>query len=371
MAKNYYDVLGVSKTATNDEIKKAFRTLAHKHHPDKEGGNEAKFKEVAEAYGVLSDQKKREDYDRFGSVGNGFGGGAGQAGGQSWEDIFRQAGGQRGGGVEYDFGDLGDIFGNVGDIFGFGGGRSNSAKNKKGKDLQIAIEISLAESFRGVKKDIRLSKNIKCHHCSGNGAEPGSKIITCSTCKGSGQVVKQQQTFFGVFQTASICDHCHGEGQSPEKVCHECKGKGVIKGEERMELNIPAGVADGDNLSMRGEGEAGQVGRPAGDLYIQVRVLPDKKFKREVNHLYTTVNINYSQAVLGDKITVEGLDGSYNLKIPAGTVSGGIFTIDGKGFKSLNSYSKGDLKVEVKINVPSSLSREQKKAIEALSEVGM
>lgn len=373
MAKNFYEILGVSKTASADEIKKAFRTLAHKYHPDKDGGDEAKFKEVAEAYGVLSDQNKRAQYDQFGSAaGAGFGGGQG-ASGQSWEDIFRQAGWQNGQGsrVEYDYGDLGDIFGNMGDIFGFGGGRGGSVKNKKGHDLQIAIEISLSESFHGVTKEIRLNKNIKCQRCEGKGAEPDSKIVTCSVCKGSGQVVKQQQTFFGVFQTASVCDHCAGQGQSPEKPCKDCKGKGVVKGEKKIELNIPAGVANGDTLSMRGEGEAGQLGHQAGDLFIQLRVQPDKHYKREGNHLYTTAVINYSQAVLGAKIKVKGFDGDHTVKIPAATVSGAIFTVDGKGFKSLNSYGKGDLKVEVKIDVPKELNKEQKKAIEALSDVGL
>lgn len=370
MAKNYYDILGVSKTATADEIKKAFRTLAHKYHPDKDGGDESKFKEVAEAYGVLSDQKKRAEYDQFGSMGGaGFGGGAS---GQSWEDIFRQAGWQngQGGRVEYDFGDLGDIFGNMGDIFGFGS-RGGSSKNRKGNDLQIAIEISLSESFHGVIKKIKLSKNIKCHRCSGKGAEPDSKIVTCSICKGSGQVVKQQQTFFGVFQTASVCDHCAGQGQSPEKPCKDCKGKGVIRGEQSLELNIPAGVANGDTLSMRGEGEVGQLGSQAGDLYIQVRVSPDKHFRREGNDLYTSATISYSQAVLGDKIKVEGMDGEHAIKIPSGTIHGAIFSVDGKGFKSLNSYGKGDLKVEIKIAVPKDINREQKKAVEALNDVGL
>lgn len=374
MAGNYYDILGVAKNASADEIKKAFRVLAHKYHPDKEGGNEAKFKEVAEAYSVLSDTKKRSDYDQFGTAGAGFGSGGG-ASGASWEDIFRQGGFQNGQGgynVQYDFNDLGDIFGNMGDIFGFGGGRSSSVKKQKGSDLQIAIDITLAESFLGVTKNVKLNKNIKCKKCDGKGADTGSKIITCSTCNGSGQVVKQQQTFFGIFQTASLCDRCHGSGRYPEKPCHDCKGVGVTKGDKLIEMNIPAGVATGDVLSMTGEGNAGQYEQKSGDLYIQVNVMADKKFRRQGNDLYTTVTINYSQAVLGDKIKIISIDDAdYSLKIPAGTVSGTIFTIDNKGFKSLKSGGRGDFKIEVKINIPKDLSREQKKVLESLQEVGL
>lgn len=375
MAGNYYDILGVSKNASADEIKKAFRTLAHKYHPDKQGGNEAKFKEVAEAYSVLSDEKKRSDYDRFGSVGAGFGGGSNQGGGASWEDIFRQGGfqnGQAGYNVQYDFSDLGDIFGNMGDIFGFGGGRSSSAKKQKGSDLQIALDISLVESYLGVSKNIKLNKSVKCSKCQGSGAESGTKIITCPNCHGSGQVVRQQQTFFGVFQTASVCDRCHGSGSYPEKNCHNCKGTGAVKDDQLLEINIPAGVASGDVLSMTGEGNAGQPGQKSGDLYIQVNVNPDKYFRRQGNDLYTSIEINYSQAVLGDKIKVLNIDDSdHSLKIPAGTVSGTIFTIDNKGFKSLKSGGRGDFKIEVKIKIPKDLSREQKKVVESLQAVDL
>lgn len=362
MGKDYYEILGVKKGATNDEIKTAFRKLAHKYHPDKEGGDEAKFKEINEAYQVLGNEKKRQQYDQFGST---FDQQGGFGGNMNWEDFMRQARGGFGGGNMggFDFGgiDLGDIFG---DIFGFGGGGRRAERKARGQDIQVDMTISLAEASTGVKKEIELFKNIKCPHCHGELAEPGTKVETCSTCKGQGQVIKVQRTFIGNIQTSAICPDCQGLGKKINELCHECRGQGVVKEKEKLEINIPAGIEDGVAIRYSGKGQAGAKGATAGDLYVRVRVQTDKRFERRGDDLITKKKISFVQATLGDKIEVETLEGLVDLKIPAGTQPGTRFRLKNKGMTRFERRDQGDLYVEVDVEIPTRISRAQRKALE-------
>ncbi len=372
MAKDYYNILGVSKDASPEDIKKAYRKMAHQYHPDKAGGDEAKFKEINEAYQVLGNEEKRQQYDRYGqtfeqaSRQGGFGGGTG---GFSWEDISRgTSGGPFGGGfgrqnVEFDFGDLGDIFG---DFFGFGrsSGSRRSRRARRGTDIQTEMEIDFREAVFGAEKIVELYKNIVCASCSGNGAEPGTKIETCKTCGGSGQVARVQQTILGTFQSVGVCPDCQGEGKKASKKCKACGGQGRFKATEKIKVKIPAGINEGETIRLAGKGEAGQRGAAAGDLYITMRVKPDEEFKREGDDILTEVNISFPQAALGDKIFVKTLDGEVILKIPAGTQSGKVFKLSGKGVPHLRSRGRGDHLVTVNVVTPTNLSRRQKELLE-------
>ncbi len=362
MAKDYYELLGVSKNATQDEIKKAFRKLAHEHHPDKESGNESKFKEINEAYQTLSNEQKRKQYDTFGSTGPGAGGFNYQDFARSQGGPFGGFGGQQQGGASFDFGnmeDLGDIFGSFFDFGGSRGGRRQS----RGEDLEIEIRIDFEEAVFGVEKIVELSKKKVCENCDGDGAEPGSKVSVCETCKGSGQVSKMQQTIFGSIQTRVVCATCGGSGKKIEKKCHVCYGSGIVSGTEKIKITVPPGIENGQSLRLSGKGEAVS-GGPAGDLYIKIHVLPSKKFKREGNIIRTEEHITISQAILGDKIQVETVDGLVNLKIPEGTQSHTEFRLRDKGVPNLNSRGRGDHLVNVIVDVPTRLSRQQKKLIE-------
>jgi len=367
MAKDYYDILGVAKGASQDDVKKAFRKLAHEHHPDKGNGNADKFKEINEAYQTLGDQTKRKQYDTFGS--------AGGQGGFNYQDFARSQGqggspfGQ--GNVNFDFGDLGDI----GDIFGsfFGGGtRAEARQATHGQNIQAEMSISFEESVFGVEKTIDLSKAVSCDHCHGNGAEPGSKINDCKTCSGSGQISKIQQTMLGNFQTQSVCPECRGEGKQYEKKCSKCSGSGVAQGKERIKIKIPAGIESGQSIRLAGKGGAasgGAAGQPrgsAGDLYINVQVQASRKFKRAGDNIVSSHHISFKQAVFGDKIDVETVDGKVKLKIPEGTQSHTEFKLRGKGVPHLRSRGRGDYIVNVIVDVPKNLSRKEKKLIENL-----
>ena len=369
--KDYYDILGVSKSASQDEIKKAFRKMAHQYHPDKAGGDEAKFKEVNEAYQVLSNPEKRQQYDQYGQTfeqaqrQGGFGG-------FSWQDFARQGGAPFGGfrtdNVEFDFGDIGDIFG---DLFGFGG-RSRtrrSRERRKGQDIEISMEIDFMEAVFGAEKIIELNKNIICPHCLGNGAEPGTKIVTCSTCGGSGQVAQTQRTILGTFQTVGICPECHGEGRIASQKCKKCRGEGRTREVERMKVKIPAGVDNGDSIRLAGKGEAGKKGAEAGDLFITFRVRPETEFKREGSDIYTEKEISFSQAALGTKIDINTLDGLVKLKIPSGTQSGKVFRLKDKGVPRLRSSGRGDQFVTVHVATPARLSRREKGLFEELARI--
>lgn len=361
MAKDYYAILGIDKGATHEEIKKAFRKLAHKYHPDKQGGDEAKFKEVNEAYQVLGDETKRKQYDQFGAD---FASQGGFGGGMNWEDFMNATRGQ-GGGFDYG-GDMGDIFG---DLFGFGGGRRGGrAQQRQGRDVQVDVELTFADAAFGVTKDIRLTKNNACDVCSGSGAEPETGTETCADCGGRGQVQQVQRTIFGAMQTVATCSTCGGKGQIPKQKCKHCGGDGVVRSESNYTVKIPAGIDDGQSIRLSGKGEHPGSGGVPGDLYVRVHVKPDARFERDGFDVYSEAHISFSQAVLGDKIDIDTLDGEKKLVIPAGTQSHQQFRLKGHGIMHVNGSGRGDQYVKVIVDVPKSPSRKAKKLIEELKD---
>lgn len=370
MAQDYYNTLGVSKGASDDEIKKAYRKLAHKHHPDKAGGDEKKFKEINEAYQVLSDKSKRAQYDQFGQTFNQAGGGGGQGfGGFDFSGFegFSAQGGPTGG---WDFGGSGfeDIFS---DIFGgnFGGGRRTRAK--AGRDIQVDAEIDFFEMVHGAERNINLYKTVVCENCHGTGGEPDSKEETCPDCNGAGKVKQTSRSFFGVVSQVVICPRCQGKGKTYSKKCHECGGEGRMKADQNIKIKIPAGISDGQTISLSGGGEAGELGAQSGDLLVMVHVKAHPKFKREKNNIISSEEITFSQAVLGDKIEVETINGQVKMKIPAGTQSGDIFRIKGEGVPFLERKGEGDQLVKIIVKIPKHLSREQKDLIDKLKNQGI
>lgn len=370
MANDYYNVLGVNKSASQDEIKSAFRKKAHQYHPDKEGGDVEKFKEINQAYQVLGNEQKRQQYDQFGTTFDGAAGAGGAGGpfggggaGFNWQDFARQAGGQR---VNVDLGDfdLGDIFG---EAFGFGrrSGRQQSGP-QRGADIQTRVTIAFDESVRGVNKTLTLDRTEKCEHCSGNGAEPGTSIKKCSVCNGTGKQMHVQQTPFGNFQTRSTCRQCKGTGNTFEKTCSRCYGNGVVKNVKEIGVGIPAGIDNGETIRITGEGQAGLKGGTSGDLYVEVNVNPSTIFVREGYDVLSKALIDYPTAVLGGKVSIETLEGSIELKIPAGTQTGTIHKLKGHGIEKLHGRGKGDHLVEVEIKTPKQVSRKIKKMLEEL-----
>jgi molecular chaperone DnaJ len=364
MSKDYYKTLGVEKSATQEEIKKAFRKKAHKFHPDKKTGDEAKFKEINEAYQVLGDEAKRQKFDQFGSnfdQQGGFGGGAG------WEDFMSAARGGGGGGVHFDFGgvDLGDMFG---DMFGFGGGRSQSRGKARGRDIQVDIELDFKEAVFGIEKEIKVTKNNECDVCSGKGAEPGSTMKTCSECEGQGQVRRIKQTMLGAMQSVETCNICHGTGNVPEKMCKHCGGDGTVRSESKIMVKIPAGIDNGQSIRLSGKGEYPGTGGVAGDLYIVVHVKESKKFERKGSDVWLDLNVSYPQAVLGEDIEIETLDGKKKFVVPAGTKSHQEFRLRGLGIPRLQRSGKGDMFVRVIIDIPKKVSRKAKKLLKELGE---
>jgi molecular chaperone DnaJ len=374
MAKDFYEILGVSKGASPEEIKKAYRTLAHQHHPDKAGGDEAKFKEINAAYQVLSNPEKRQQYDQFGQTFEQAGRQGGFGGGFSADDFARaQGGGPFGGGfrqqgAEFDFSDLGDVFG---DLFGFGrsGGSRRRTQQQKGSDIEADMTIDFRDSAFGTEKTFELYKQVVCTHCHGNGAEPGSKIETCQTCGGSGQVEQIQRTILGAFRSVGVCPECHGEGKRTSRKCRECRGEGRVKESEKIKVKVPAGIASGETIRLAGKGEAGPRGSSAGDLFLNIKVLPDPEFKREGDNVHSVIEISFPQAALGDKVPVVTLDGEVMLKIPSGTQSGRIFRLQDKGITHLRARGRGDHMVTVIVVTPEHLSRDQKHLIEQLGEL--
>jgi len=360
MSKDYYKTLGVEKGATQEEIKKAFRKMAHKHHPDKPGGDEAKFKEVNEAYQVVGDETKRKQYDQFGAdfqQQGGFGGGAG------WDDFMRSArggGGFQGGNVHFDFGDM------FGDMFGFGGG-GRGRRQHRGSDIQVDVELTFEEAAFGVEKEIKLQKQNDCSVCSGSGAEPGSDVKTCSECGGRGQVARVQQTILGAMQTAVTCPTCHGHGQKAEKTCKHCGGNGVTRSESSYIVKIPGGIDTGGTIRLTGKGESGGAGEQSGDLYVQVHVRPKAGFERREFDIYTSKTITFTQAVLGHKIEIDTLDGKKKLVIPEGTQPGQKFKLKNLGVTRLQRGGRGNQYVTVSVDVPKKLSRKAKKLVEELA----
>ena len=357
MSKDYYKILGVDKGASAEEIKKSFRKLAHQHHPDKTGGDEAKFKEINEAYQVLGDNDKRQKYDQFGSdfeSQGGFGGGAG------WEDFMRQA---RGGGGN--FGDFQFNFGgfDMGDLFGFGGGRQQQSA---GQDIQVDVELSFKDAAFGIEKEINLTKRNACTICHGNGAEPGSEQKTCTNCKGQGQINQMQRTILGSFQTAVVCADCHGSGQKAEKACKHCRGEGALRSDSNLKVKIPAGIDNGEAIRLNGQGEFPGAGGQSGDLYVLVHIKKDANFLRDGFEVYTEATISYPQAVLGATIEVETLDGKKNIVVPEGTASGQRIRLKGYGVPHLRGGGRGDQFVTVTVNIPKKVSRTAKKLLEDL-----
>jgi molecular chaperone DnaJ len=364
MAKNFYDILGVPKSATADEIKRAYRKLAHQYHPDKGSGNEEKFKEVNEAYQVLSSEEKRSQYDQYGQTfeqaqrnGGGFSGGDPFGG-------FGFGGFNQGqGGVEFD---LGDIFG---DLFGTGSERS-ARRRTRGVDLEMELSIAFREAVFGVEKTITVEKQDKCPVCSGSGAQPGSKVITCPKCHGQGQIRTQRRTIFGNIQSSVSCDRCDGSGQVPENPCTECKGSGVKRMQKTLEVRVPAGIDDGQRIRVTGEGEVGYKGSNPGDLYLLIHVLPDKVFTRDGQNIMLEVPISFAQAALGTKIVVPTVDGEVELKVPAGTQSGKVFKLSGKGVPFVGSSRRGDMLVTVLVLVPQKLTKKETELLKKLHEEG-
>lgn len=359
--KDYYEVLGVARNSNKDDIKKAFRKLAHKYHPDKKDGDEAKFKEVNEAYGVLSDDKKRAEYDQYGRVFSGAGGqgaGAEGFGGFDWSN-FTNAGGN---GQGFDF-DLGDIFGNI-----FGGG--NREKARRGRDISIDIELSFEESIFGTERKVLLNKTSACDACTGTGAEKGSEMITCTICNGKGAVREARRSLIGTFTTTRTCDTCHGAGKIPKQECRECRGAGVLKKEKEILVSIPKGIENGEMVRIPKNGEAIPHGT-AGDLYVKLHVKPHAIWHKEGSDLVTDLKVKLSDALLGADYNLKTLDGDITLKIPEGVSFGEILRIRGKGVPFEKGKGRGDILVKIKIELPQKLSRSAKKMMEELKKEGV
>ena len=365
--RDYYEVLGVNKNATDDELKKAYRKLAKKYHPDANPDNpkeaEAKFKEVNEAYEVLSDSQKRRMYDQFGTAdpSQGFGGGQGPFGNGGYYSYTSS-------GFD-DFGDLGDIFSS---FFGGGfGGRSSRPNNgpEKGADLKASIDITFEESYLGCEKEIILTRNETCTKCKGSGAKTSASIETCKMCHGTGTVRQLQNTMLGQIQTQRTCSNCHGTGKVIKEVCEECKGKGTVRKQAKIKIKIPAGIDDKQTIVLRGEGEPGKRGGAQGDLYIVVRVKKHSIYTRDGSKVLCEVPITFTQATLGADIKIPMVDGSNEeYKIPEGTQSGTKFTIKNKGFKSVNGTYQGDFVFTVHVQVPKHLSKEQRDILVELAK---
>lgn len=357
--RDYYEVLGVSKTANADEIKKAYRQMAIKYHPDKNPGNkeaEEKFKEAAEAYEVLSDATKKANYDRFGhQAAGGFGGGGYGGGGMNMEDIFSQ---------------FGDVFGEgFGSFFG-GGGRSSGGRTRQrvGTNLRIKVKLTLQEIAQGVEKKIKVNKQVACNVCNGSGAKDKDSVKTCATCNGTGQVRRVTNTFLGQMATTTTCSTCNGEGTTVTSNCNNCRGTGVTSGEEVITVNIPAGVAEGMQLSMSGKGNAPHRGGIPGDLIIVIEEVEDALLKREGNNVVYDLHISFADAALGTNVEVPTVDGKVKLKIDAGTQGGKILRLRGKGIPELNSHHRGDQLVHVNVWTPQKLTSEEKEILEKLRE---
>ncbi len=360
MAKrDYYEILGVSKGASADEIKKAYRKVAMQYHPDRNPGDKAaeeKFKEAAEAYEVLSDADKKAQYDRYGHAGVSGNGRGFSGGGMNMEDIFSQ---------------FGDIFGD--DLFGsfFGGGQRRGgggqrSRGIRGSNLRVKLKLNYEEIAKGVTKNIKVKKHVACSTCGGSGAKDKGSVQTCSTCGGSGQVRRVQNTFLGQMQTVTTCPACNGEGTTVTAKCVSCRGEGRVYGEETVSIDIPAGVQEGMQLNISGRGNAGERGGPSGDLIVLIEEEAHKDLHREGLNVAYDLHLSFTDAVFGTQIEVPTIDGRAKIKIPAGTQSGKIFRLKGKGFPAVNSYEKGDQLIYVSIWTPQNLTNEEKAMLEKL-----
>jgi molecular chaperone DnaJ len=347
--RDYYEVLGVGKNASADEVKKAFRRAAVEHHPDR-GGDETKFKELNEAYEVLKDNDKRKRYDQFGHAG--VGGASGNP--------FGGAAGAQGQNINFDFGDLG-----LGDIFSSffgGGGQQGRPRQARGRDVEAGVEISFEQAVFGTEVDLNLNLDDTCEHCKGTTVEPGYELKTCDQCKGSGQVVTMTRTIFGNIQQASVCPKCRGRGKIPEKVCSVCRGKGTQPKKQTVQLKIPAGIDDGATIRLREHGEAIANG-PKGDLYVNIRVKPHKKFTREGDLILSEEHVGMVEASLGTEIDVETVDGPVRMKVPAGTQSGSDFKLSNHGVPHLRGNSRGAHIVTLTVDTPTKLNKDQQELL--------
>jgi len=356
MSKDYYKDLGVDKNASADEIKAAFRKKAHEHHPDK-GGNEAKFKEINEAYQVLGNAEKRKQYDQFGSSFQN-----GQAGGG-----YGQGFGGFNGGANINMDDLGDIFGGFGDIFGFGGGPSTQRGPERGRDLEMSLTVDFLDAVHGTETEITFPHLKKCATCKGSGHAPDAKITTCVTCKGSGRISRVQRTILGAIQTQATCPDCHGEGKKASAHCSQCHGQGRVKETETIKVKIPAGINQGESIRLAGYGDAGEKGASGGDLFLRIRINAHQNFRREGDDIHTQAEINIVQATLGDTIDVDTVHGNFKLKIPEGTQGQTIFRLKGKGVTRLHGRGQGDHFVRVKVLIPKNLNKKQKELLSGLN----
>ena len=355
--RDYYEVLEVSKTASYEEIKKAYRKKAIQYHPDKNPDDksaEEKFKEAAEAYEILGNEEKRRRYDQFGHAGvGGPSGGADFGGGMTMEDIFSQ---------------FGDIFGgHFANFGGFGGGR-NTQRVNRGTDLRVKVKLSLKEIAAGVEKKIKVKKYISCSHCHGTGAEDAKSYSTCSTCKGSGYVTRTMSTILGQMQSTAACTSCGGEGKTITKKCVHCNGEGIVRDEEVISLNIPAGVAEGMQLSMSGKGNAARRGGINGDLLIVIEEEPHSELIRDQNDIIYNLLLSFPMAALGGTVEIPTLDGKAKIKIEPGTQPGKVLRLRNKGLPSIQSYGTGDLLINIAVYIPESLTKEQKEALENLEK---
>ena len=354
--KNYYDILGIAREATEDDIKRAFRRLAQKYHPDKKGGDEAKFKEVSEAYAVLSDKKRRAEYDMYGKTFAGGGSGGPGFGGFDFSQFQGFGNGQ-----QFEF-DLGDIFGEFFGQQGFGGQR-------RGRDISIDIELSFREAIFGTERTMLLGKTGVCDTCGGTGAKKGASMKTCASCNGKGEVRETRNSFFGTFTTRRQCPTCHGKGQVPETPCEVCHGAGVLKRQEEIKVVVPAGVADGEMVRMPGRGEA-VAGGATGDLYVKLHVKDDAVFAREGNNLVMTLPVKLSDALLGGEYRIPTLEGETALSIPAGISHGEVLRVRGKGVP-YGRGSRGDILVRIDIQLPKKLSAKLRELVERMRAEGV
>ena len=358
--RDFYEILGVSKTASQDEIKKAYRKVAMQYHPDRNPGDKAseeKFKEAAEAYEILNDPDKKAQYDRFGhsAFGSGRGAGGFNGGGMNMDDIFSQ---------------FGDIFGDegFGSFFGGGGRRSSGGQSRgsRGSNLRVKLKMNFEEIAKGANKTIKVKKHVKCTTCQGSGAKDKNSVQTCGTCNGSGQVRRVQNTFLGQMQTVTTCPTCSGEGSTITSKCTNCKGDGRVYGEETVTIDIPAGVQEGMQLSISGKGNAGERGGAAGDLIVLIEEEPHPQLQRDGLNVAFELHISFPDAVFGTQVEVPTIDGRAKIKIPPGTQSGKIFRLKGKGFPHVNSYEKGDQLIHVNVWTPQHVNSEEKAMLEKM-----
>ncbi|SDB91586.1 molecular chaperone DnaJ [Williamwhitmania taraxaci] len=356
--RDYYEILGISKSASAADIKKAYRQMALKYHPDKNPGDKAsedKFKEAAQAYEVLSDDNKRARYDQYGHAGVGGAGGGGgfSGGGMNMDDIFSH---------------FGDIFGGHFGGFSSGGSRGGGRRVNRGSDLRIKVKLNLSEVANGVEKKIKVNKHVECKKCSGTGAEDGSGSSTCNTCRGAGQVTRISNTILGQMQTASVCPTCGGEGKIVTNPCKACNGDGLVRGEEVIEIRIPAGVGEGMQLSVSGKGNAARRGGMNGDLLVIIEEEPHPELIRDGNDIIHNLFVSFPNATLGATVEVPTVDGKVKIKVDPGTQPGKILRLRGKGIPDVNGYGRGDLLVHINVWVPKKLTKEEEKFVEKMAE---